>query len=103
MRTTHLIWQLLQTIVLLWLLLVFVILISLYEKAFQERDVVWVFATVASALAICVYVGDLSEDTELRHQLAWSDREITRCHHKYENGIRCRMCEEERRKLMEVQ
>ena len=103
MPTTHLLWPFLQCIVLLWLLFVFVMLISLYEKAIQEHNAIWAIATVASALAIYVFVGDLSDFTELQNLLAWSDREIWRCHHKYENGIRCRMCEEERRKLMEVQ
>jgi len=85
MPTTHLLWQLLQCIVLLCLFFVFINLISECEEAIRERDAVWVIATVASALAIIVFVVLLSEITELRHQLAWADREIWRCHHKYEN------------------
>jgi len=85
MPNTQLLWPLLQCIVLVCLMLVFINLISECEEAIRERDAIWVIATVASALAIYVFVIGLSENTDLREHIAWAEREIWRCHHMHEN------------------
>ena len=85
MLTTYLLWPFLQCIVLFCLIFVFINLISECEEAIVERDAIWVIATVASALAIYVFVGGLSEVAELRDEVAWMEREIRRCHLMHEN------------------